>query len=131
MSEPEPFTIRSLTETEDSAARFGYSEVGEARFPSEDLGTGGIGLSHHRLRPGARQAFGHRHRAAEEVYVVLAGSGRVRLDDEIADVGPLDAIRVSPQVVRAFEAGPDSLEVLAFGERIKGDAEIVNDWWTD
>jgi hypothetical protein len=126
-----PYTIHALGDTEDSAAKFGYSEVGEARFPNEELGTGGIGLSHHRLRPGARQAFGHRHRAAEEIYVVLAGSGRVRLDDEVAEVGTLDAIRVAPQVVRGFEAGPDGLELLAFGERIKGDAEIVNQWWTD
>ena len=62
---------------------------------------------------------------------MLSGSGRVRLDDEIADVGPLDAIRVAPEVVRAFEAGPEGLELIAFGERIKGDAEIVPEWWTD
>ena len=127
----EPFAIRTLTDSEDAAAKHGFSEVGEARFASDDLGAVGIGLSHHRLWPGARQAFGHSHRAAEEVYVVLSGSGRVRLDDEIADVGPLDAIRVAPEVVRGFEAGPEGLELIAFGERIKGDAEIVPEWWID
>jgi mannose-6-phosphate isomerase-like protein (cupin superfamily) len=101
------------------------------RFPSDDLDAEHTGLSHQRLRPGKRQMFAHRHRHAEEVYVVLSGTGRVRIEDEIVDVGPMDAIRVGPQQTRAFEAGADGLEYLAFGRRARGDAEIVPDWWTD
>jgi mannose-6-phosphate isomerase-like protein (cupin superfamily) len=74
-------------------------------------------------------AFGHRHENAEEVYVILAGSGRVKLDDEIVDVETMDAIRVSPEVTRAFEAGPAGIEVLAFGPRHEGDGELVQGWW--
>ena len=88
-------------------------------------------MSHHHLRPGRRQAFGHRHERAEEVYLVLSGAGRVRLGDEIVEVGPLDAIRVAPPVMRAFEAGPDGLELLAFGPHHRGDGEIVPGWWSD
>ena len=81
------------------------------------------------VRPGKRQPFAHRHNQAEEVYVVLAGSGRVKLDGEVLEIGPLDAIRIAPSVTRAFEAGPDGLELLAFGQRHAGDAEIVRDFW--
>jgi mannose-6-phosphate isomerase-like protein (cupin superfamily) len=83
------------------------------------------------VKAGKRHAFGHRHGEAEEVYVVLSGRGRCRLDDEIVDVGPLDAIRVGPSVTRAFEAGAEPLELLVFGHRAPGDAEVVQDFWTD
>jgi quinol monooxygenase YgiN/quercetin dioxygenase-like cupin family protein len=126
-----PYTIEALTDTEDSAPKFGMGEIAEARFASDDLATQQTGVSHHRLRPGRRQPFGHRHDRAEEVYVVMSGSGRVKLDDEIAEVGRLDAIRVAPAVVRAFEAGPDGLELVACGPRFPGDGEVLRDWWTD
>jgi uncharacterized cupin superfamily protein len=93
------------------------------------LGAEQTGVTHFRLRPGKRSPFTHRHVEAEEVYVILAGSGRVKLDDEIADVRPLDAIRVAPQVARAFEAGPDGLELLAFGPH-HAEGEPVDDSWT-
>lgn len=126
-----PFTITRLTDVEDSAAKHGFGEHQEARFANGDLQTEHTGLSHHRVRPGRRQAFAHRHDEAEEVYVVLSGSGRVKLDEEIVDVAPLDAIRVSPGVTRRFEAGGDGLELLAFGPRREGDGEILPDWWAE
>ena len=63
---------------------------------------------------------------------MVAGSGRIKLDDEIVGLGRLDAIRVAPSVIRAFEAGPDAdLELLAFGPRHDGDGEVIQGWWTD
>jgi len=126
-----PFTLRKLTDAEDMAAKFGYGAVGQARFVNEDLETRTTGLSHHRLRPDARQAFGHRHQAAEEVYVVISGSGRANLDGEIVELAELDGLRIAPGVTRALEAGPQGLEVLAFGPRHKGDAEMVPGWWEE
>jgi quinol monooxygenase YgiN/mannose-6-phosphate isomerase-like protein (cupin superfamily) len=123
-------TVRNLEEAEDQAAKYGYGEMGESRFVSDDLGAEHTGVSHQRLRPGKRQMFAHRHRRAEEVYVVLSGSGRVKIEDEVIEVRPLDAIRVGPEQTRAFEAGGEGLEILAFGARARGDAEIVRDWWT-
>jgi mannose-6-phosphate isomerase-like protein (cupin superfamily) len=87
------------------------------------------GLSYHVVRPEQRQGFGHRHENAEEIYVVLSGSGKAKLDDEILDIETMDAIRVAPQVTRAFEAGPEGLELLAFGPRHEGDGELVQDFW--
>jgi mannose-6-phosphate isomerase-like protein (cupin superfamily) len=126
-----PFTHKKLTEVKDSAPEFGIGEIQEARFAKDDLDAERTGLSHLRLKPGKRSPFGHKHDEAEEIYVVIAGSGRMKLDDEIIEVEILDAIRVSPEVVRAFEAGDDGLEVIAMGSRHDGDGELVQDWWSD
>jgi mannose-6-phosphate isomerase-like protein (cupin superfamily) len=129
---PDPYTIKNLTEVEDSAAKFGFGEIGEARFASGDMESEQTGLSLHRVKPEQRQAFGHKHDEVEEVYFVVSGSGRVKLDDAIEDVKERDAIRVSPGVVRAFEAGPDGLEVLAFSPRRPDDrGEMLPGWWDD
>lgn len=126
------YTIKNLREVEDMAPKFGFSEVQEARFPREDLESETIGLAFHIVRPGKRQAFAHRHEQAEEIYVILSGRGRIKLDGDVREVGPLDAIRVSPPVTRAFEAGPEGLELLVFGPRHAGDGDILrDDFWQD
>jgi mannose-6-phosphate isomerase-like protein (cupin superfamily) len=126
------YTIKNLREVEDLAAKFGYSDTQEARFAVEDLDAEATGLSLQIVRPGKRQAFAHRHEQAEEVYVVLSGEGRVKLDDEIVEIRPMDAIRIAPPVARAFEAGPDGLELLVFGPRHAGDAQMITDeFWDD
>jgi mannose-6-phosphate isomerase-like protein (cupin superfamily) len=131
MAEVSGFTVRNLREVEDLAVKHGFSEVQEARFPREDLEAETTGLAYIVVRPGKRQPFAHRHQEAEEVYVVLSGSGRVRLDDEVVEIGPMDAIRIAPKVTRKFEAGPEGLELLAFGPRHDRDAEMVPDFWAD
>jgi len=125
------YTLRNLRDVEDLAVKGGFSETQEARFPRAELGLETLGLSYQVVKPGKRHAFGHRHAEAEEVYVVLAGAGRCRLDDEIVDVRPLDALRVGPSVVRAFEAGAEPLELLVFSAYAPGDAELVSDFWND
>jgi mannose-6-phosphate isomerase-like protein (cupin superfamily) len=125
------YTHENLTAIEDSAPKFGFAGIQEARFATEDLDAADTGVSYHRVMPGKRQAFAHRHNAAEEIYVVLAGTGRMKLDDDIIDVKPLDAIRVAPKVTRQFEAGDERLEFLVFGARHQGDGEVFKDWWTD
>jgi mannose-6-phosphate isomerase-like protein (cupin superfamily) len=126
------YTHQNLNEVEDSASKFGFSETQEARFASGDLETEQTGFSHHRVKPGRRQGFGHRHDEAEEVYVVVSGSGRMKLDDDVVEITELDAIRVSPGVMRAFEAGDGGLEILAFGPRRSDDrGELVQGWWDD
>jgi mannose-6-phosphate isomerase-like protein (cupin superfamily) len=127
----DPFTRTRLTEVKDSAADFGHGEAMEVRFAKEDVGAEETGLSHHRVKPNKRQPFGHNHDEAEEVYVVIRGSGRMKLDDEVIEVEELDAIRVAPRVTRAFEAGAEGLEYLVFGVHHKGDGEIVPGWWSD
>lgn len=125
------YTIKNLREVEDMAASQGLGEVQEARFANADLDAEQSGISLQKVKPGKRHAIAHRHKKAEEIYVVISGSGRVKLDDDLKQIGELDAIRVAPSVTRSFEAGDDGLELLAFSPRAKGDAEIVEDFSWD
>ena len=124
------YTIKNLRDIEDVAPGFGFDEVQEARFALRDLDSETVGLAFHRVKPGKRQAFAHRHEEAEEIYVVLSGSGRIKLDDDVQPVAEMDAIRVAPAVLRAFEAGPDGLELIVFGPHHQGDGEVISeDFW--
>jgi mannose-6-phosphate isomerase-like protein (cupin superfamily) len=126
------YAIKNLREVEDSAPKFGFSETQEAHFAHGELGAETTGFSYHVVKPGKRQGFAHRHENAEEVYVVVSGAGRVKLDDEVRDIARLDAIRVAPTVARAFEAGGEGLELIAFGPRHEGDGELLrDDFWGD
>lgn len=125
------YAKRNLHEIEDMAAQHGLSENQEARFPRSELGAEETGINYLIVKPGKREAFAHRHRSAEEIYVVLAGSGRVKLDDELLPLSPLDAVRVGAGVTRAFEAGPEGLTVLIFGPHVESDVEMVQDFWSD
>lgn len=107
------FAIVNLKEIEDSS---GDRAPGiEGRFARKHLGSEHLGVSYFRYAPGVRSPMAHSHREQEEAYVVINGSGRVRLDDEVRDVRQWDVIRVSPATVRAFEAGSDGLELIALG----------------
>jgi mannose-6-phosphate isomerase-like protein (cupin superfamily) len=125
------YTKRRLTDVDDSAVKAGFSEIQEARFATGDLDAEDTGVSYHHVRPASRQAFGHKHEDAEEVYVVLSGSGRVKLDDDVVELERLDALRVSPSVIRCFESGQEGLELIAFGPRREGDGEVIPGWWGD
>lgn len=125
------YTYANLGDVEDAAVKGGFSDSQEARFANEDLDLETLGISYQVVKPGKHHAFGHRHKEAEEVYVVLGGTGTIRLDDEEVAVKRLDAIRVAPEVTRGFEAGSDELELLVFSRRAPGDAEIVESFFAD
>jgi uncharacterized cupin superfamily protein len=114
-------------EIEDGSSR---PEV-EARFSRKFLDSEHLGVSHFRYAPGFRAKDGHSHEVQEEAYVILGGSGRIRLDDEIVELRCWDVVRVAPGVVRGFEAGPEGLEVLAIGSDKPegGDGALVKDRW--
>jgi mannose-6-phosphate isomerase-like protein (cupin superfamily) len=131
MSMPRPYTQINLGDVEDAAPANGFGERWEARAARTALDAEHTGVTHFRLRPGKRSPFTHRHTRAEEIYVILRGRGQLKLDDQLTEVRPLDAIRVAPQVARAFEAGPGGLEFLAFGPHRDGDGEPVDDPWTE
>jgi quercetin dioxygenase-like cupin family protein len=128
------YTIRNLREVEDSAPKFGLAPALEARFASGELGLSESAVSLQRLAPDAVQPFGHRHKRQEELFVVTDGSGRAKLDDEVVELRALDAVRVAPNVTRAFAAGPEGLEFLAFGAPAVGsprdDVEPEMGWWS-
>ena len=125
------YALRNLKELDDAAPAFGIGDKLEARFARKALDAKQVGLSYQRLQPNARIPFAHRHETQEEIYVVLSGSGRAKLEDEIVDLSPWDALRVDKETTRGFEAGPDGMEFLAIGAPVgeQNDAELINDWW--
>jgi uncharacterized cupin superfamily protein len=116
-------------DVENASERFGLAPAMEARFARKPAGLRGGGFSYQKLAPGFRPPIAHRHRSHEEVYVVVGGSGRVKIEDEVRDVRQWDAIRFAPEVARAFEAGPDGLELVVIGFGESGDAEMLDGFW--
>lgn len=123
------YAIENIKNLEDSATKFGLSPHLEARFGRKAVAAQKSGFSYQRLEANFRQPFGHTHKNQEETYVVVSGSGRIKLGDEVVDVEQWDAIRVAPQTPRAFEAGADGMELLAFGAGEAGDADTIDGFW--
>src|SRR5512144_122085 len=120
-------------DVEDQAPKFGLGESLEARMARVPLELAHLGVSYQRLEPGYRLPFGHRHKTQEEVYVVIGGSARAKVEDDVVELGPLDALRVHKDTARSFEAGPEGVELIAIGapNTGPGDADLLQDWWTD
>ena len=107
------FSSVNLFEVEDSV---GDRAPGvEGRFGRKHLDSRDLGVSHFRYAPELRAQVAHSHREQEEAYVVVAGSGRVLLDQDVLELRQWDVVRVAPEVVRCFEAGPDGLDIIAVG----------------
>jgi len=125
------YTKVNLREVEDMAPKFGFSPGLQSRFAREPLQLRNSGMSLFKAQPGFRIPFGHKHNQQEEVYVVVAGSARIKLEDEIIELATWDAVRVPPEVRRGLEAGPEGAEILAVGapNTGMGDAEMLQDFW--
>jgi mannose-6-phosphate isomerase-like protein (cupin superfamily) len=126
------YTKLNLKEVEDQSPKFGITEM-EFRSARVPLELENSGLSYLRVDPNYRVPFGHTHNVQEEVYVVLSGTARLKLDDEVIELKPLDAVRIHKDTMRNFEGGPEGAEVLAIGapNTGPGDAPMTQDWWTD
>jgi quercetin dioxygenase-like cupin family protein len=128
------YTIKNLkSDVDDQAPNFGLSPDLEARMARVPLELENFGLSYQRLAPGFRMPFGHTHNVQEEAYVVVNGSVRVKLDDEVHELAQWDVVRVPKDTMRSFEAGPEGVELLAVGapNTGPGDANVEQGWWSD
>ena len=127
------YTVVNLKQVENMAPRFGLSPGLESRFARVPLRLENSGLSYFRVASGFRAPFGHTHREQEEIYVVLSGSAKLKLDDRVIDLSEWDAVRIPPGMMRAVEGGPQGAEILAFGAPSNEnlDVEMVQNWWTD
>jgi mannose-6-phosphate isomerase-like protein (cupin superfamily) len=132
-----PFTHKNLKQDlEDVGSNFDGSPDLEFRLATKALELEQSGLGYQRIPPNYRFPYGHTHEKQEEVYVVLRGSGRMKLDDEIVELSRWDAVRVAPGTWRGYEAGPEGLEILVIGApnlgaNPRGDVEGKRDWWSD
>jgi mannose-6-phosphate isomerase-like protein (cupin superfamily) len=131
------FTLRNLKrDLDDVGSNFDGPPDLEFRLGTKALELQSSGLSYQRVPPNYRFPYGHTHETQEEVYVVVRGSGRMKLDGEIVELEEWDAVRVAPGTWRGYEAGPDGLEILVIGapnlgEDPRGDVEGERDWWSD
>jgi mannose-6-phosphate isomerase-like protein (cupin superfamily) len=132
-----PFTLTNIrADLEDIGSNFGGAPDLEFRAATKALELEQSALSYQRLPPGYRFPYGHTHETQEEVYVVVGGSGRMKLDDEIVELKKWDAVRVPPGTWRGYEAGSEGLELLVvgapnLGESPREDVDGQRDWWAD
>jgi mannose-6-phosphate isomerase-like protein (cupin superfamily) len=126
------YTKKNLRDVENQAPNFNMPKELDARFARSDIEGETLGLTIFKLDPGFRIPFGHKHSAQEEVYVVVRGSGRVKVDDDIIELREWDAIRFDQDAMRNVEAGPDGIEYLAFSAgNDSSDAEMTPGWWSE
>jgi mannose-6-phosphate isomerase-like protein (cupin superfamily) len=131
------YTVANLkTDVEDQAPNFGMSPDMEARFARQTLELQSSGVSYQKVTANFRVPFGHTHSKQEEVYVIVSGGGRMKLEDEIVEVKQWDAVRVAAGTWRGFEAGPEGAELLAYGARCgmasdENDVDMEPGWWSD
>ena len=127
------YTKLNLREVDDQAPNFGLEGKIEARMARVPLELEHSGVSYQRIAPNFRLPFGHTHKTQEEIYVVLSGKLKAKVGNEVLELGPLDAIRVHKDTIRGFEGGPEGADLLAIGapHTGPGDAEVVQDWWSD
>ena len=123
--------INLLDDVEDTVK--GRVEGLEGRFGRSATGARDIGVSLWRYAPGFKAPGGHKHREQEEAYLVVSGSGQALLDGDLVELRQWDLVRVSPEVVRAFAAGPEGLEIVAVGgpKPDGGDGEQAPVTWPD
>jgi mannose-6-phosphate isomerase-like protein (cupin superfamily) len=126
------YTKLHLREVENQSPKFGLTEM-EFRSARVPLELENFGVSYLRVDPNYRVPFGHKHNVQEEVYVIVSGSARLKLDDEVIELKPMDAVRIHKDTMRNFEGGPEGVEVLAIGAPSTGpgDGPMTQDWWTD
>jgi mannose-6-phosphate isomerase-like protein (cupin superfamily) len=125
------YTKKNLKEIEDSGAGSSNNPEVQARFARNHIDSEHLGVSYFLYPPGFRAPFGHTHREQEEAYLVINGGGRMKLNDEIIDVGPWDVIRVAPTTARGFEAGPEGIELIVVADDRPegGDGEKTDNFW--
>lgn len=128
------YTALNLREVENQGERFGMNpDELQLRMAKDPLGCSHAGISYMKLGPGYRAPFGHTHKTQEEIYVLVSGSARMKLEDDVVDLEPLTAVRVARETMRGYEGGPEGAELLVIGapKTGSGDATVEEAWWSD
>lgn len=127
------YTVLKVTDVDDQGPNFGLEGKMEARFMRVDLGCEHCGVTYLKLAPGFRVPFGHTHKVQEEVYVLVSGSARIKVDDDVHELEPWTAVRLSNDAMRALEGGPEGAELILVGAPHTGPGDAITepDWWQD
>jgi mannose-6-phosphate isomerase-like protein (cupin superfamily) len=127
-------SVLNLKEIENQGERFGINpDELQLRMAKDPLECEHMGISYVKVGPGYRPPFGHNHKTQEEVYVLVTGSARMKVEDEVIELEPFTAVRVARSTMRGYEAGPEGAELIVIGapKTGSGDANNVQDWWSD
>jgi mannose-6-phosphate isomerase-like protein (cupin superfamily) len=128
------YTVQNLKEVENQGVHFGLDPNDmELRMAKDPLECANAGISYLKLGPGYRAPFGHTHKTQEEIYILISGSARVKLNDDVIDMKPFTAVRIAQETMRSYEGGPDGAEIIAIGapRTGPGDGDTVPGWWSD
>lgn len=128
------YTALQLNEVEDQAPNIGLPSEYQLRMARVPLNCENCGVSYQRLAPDFRMPYGHNHKVQEEIFVLINGSARMKLDDDVIEMKPWTAVRVAPETMRALKAGPEGAELVAIGAPNTGPGdgkENVRGWWSD
>jgi mannose-6-phosphate isomerase-like protein (cupin superfamily) len=128
------YTVQNLNEVQNQGENFGINpDELQLRMAKDPLECQNAGISLLRLGPSFRVPFGHKHKTQEEIYVLVKGSARMKIEDDVVDVQPMTAVRVDPGTMRGYEAGPDGADFVVIGapKTGPGDGDIVQGWWSD
>jgi mannose-6-phosphate isomerase-like protein (cupin superfamily) len=120
-------------DVDDQAPNFGLAPNLEFRMARVPLEMENAGISYLRIAPGFRMPFGHKHKQQEEVYVLVKGSAKIKIEDDVHELKQWDAVRLHRDTMRSFEGGPEGAEFIAIGapNTGPGDADMEQDWWSD
>jgi mannose-6-phosphate isomerase-like protein (cupin superfamily) len=128
------YTVRDLKEVENQGVKFGLDENdAQVRMAKDPLECSGCGVTYLKLGPGWRAPWGHTHKTQEEIFILVNGTARMKLDDEIVEMKPFTAVRVSPETMRSYEGGPEGAELIAIGTPRTGGGDAITEpgWWQD
>jgi len=128
------YTVRDLKEIENQGVKFGLPENDvQLRMAKDPLECSGCGVTYMKLGPGWRAPWGHTHKTQEEIFILVNGSARMKLDDEIVELKPFTAVRVSPETMRSYEGGAEGAELIVIGTPRTGGGDAVTEpnWWSD
>jgi mannose-6-phosphate isomerase-like protein (cupin superfamily) len=126
------YSVENLNEVQNQGENFGINpDELQLRMAKDPLECQNAGISLLRLGPDFRVPFGHKHKTQEEIYVLVSGSARMKVEDEIVEMEPLTAVRVDPGTMRGYEAGSEGADLIVIGapKTGPGDADTVPGWW--
>jgi mannose-6-phosphate isomerase-like protein (cupin superfamily) len=127
------YAVVKTSEVPDQGPNLGLAPELEIRFLRNDLGCEDCGVSYARLAPNWRMPHGHKHKRQEEIYLLISGSARMKLGEDIVELEPWTAVRVPSDTMRAIESGSNGAEFVIVGAPNTGPGDAINetDWWSD
>ncbi|HEV8603445.1 MAG TPA: hypothetical protein VGQ68_08665 [Gaiellaceae bacterium] len=127
------YKVVKVSDVPDQGPNLGVAPDLEVRFLRNDLGCEDCGVSYARLAPNWRYPYGHKHKRQEEIYLLVSGTARIKVGDDIVELEPWTAVRIPNDTMRAIEAGPEGAEFVMVGAPNTGPGDGINEtnWWSD